>query len=265
MVILAHVVFFNKEKMGKETSWETSSSWYDKIVGAKGHYYHQQVIIPRLLKLLGDKPAHLLDLACGQGILSRHVPKTTRYVGVDASASLIKAAKTYSKQEGHTFLVHDLTQPVTLPSNTFTHAVCILALQNIESPLPLLRTAHAHLQPSAPFILVLNHPCFRIPRQSSWGQDPQKKLQYRRIDRYMSPLKIPIQTQPSKQDASEETWSFHHPLSYYTGLLKKSGFAIETIEEWCSDKKSIGKNAAMENRSRQEFPLFLTITARKNY
>ena len=32
--------------MDRDTSWETSSAWYDKIVGAKGHYYHEQVILP---------------------------------------------------------------------------------------------------------------------------------------------------------------------------------------------------------------------------
>jgi hypothetical protein len=92
--------------------------------------------------------------------------------------------------------------------------------------------------------------------------DAQKKLQYRRIDRYMTPLSIPIQTSPGK-GKTEETISFHFSLSHYTALLKKAGFTIDSIEEWCSDKRSTGKTAAMENRSRQEFPLFLAIIAIK--
>jgi hypothetical protein len=107
----------------------------------------------------------------------------------------------------------------------------------------------------------MNHPCFRVPRQSSWGVDEQKKLQYRRIDRYMEPLKIPIQTHPGQGDKSPQTWSFHHPLSTYVEGLSKSGFVIEKIEEWLSDKLSTGGKAKMENRSRLEFPLFLTIYA----
>lgn len=249
-----------------DTSWETSSSWYDKIVGKQGHYYHQQVIIPGVLRLLEmeKKPkTHILDLACGQGVLARHLPKGMKYLGIDASESLIDTAKQYEPKSPHQFFVHDLSHPLELPYKEFSHATCILAVQNLANPLPLFRTAFAHLQKNALFIVVLNHPCFRIPRQSSWEIDEQKKLQYRRVDRYMTPLKIPIQTQPSKSELSEQTWSFHHPLSHFTAQLKAAGFALDLIEEWCSDKKSIGKNAAMENRSRQEFPLFMALAARK--
>jgi hypothetical protein len=38
---------------------------------------------------------------------------------------------------------------------------------------------------------------------------------------------------------------------------------ILVIDEWVSDKKSMGKCAAQENRARQEFPLFLTLIAQK--
>jgi SAM-dependent methyltransferase len=250
-----------------DTSWENSSSWYDKVVGAKGHYYHQQVILPKVLKLLSaEKEANpiLLDLACGQGVLSRFLPKGMKYLGIDGSPSLIKAAKKYNLNKLHQFQVHDLCQPLLLPSKEFTHATCILALQNIATIGPVFETAFAHLKPGAPLIIVLNHPNFRIPRQSSWGIDPQKKLQYRRIERYMSELKIPIQTKPGSGESSEHTWSFHHPLSYFSAELKKAGFIIDEIQEWCSDKKSVGPTAAMENRSRQEFPLFMTIVARKS-
>lgn len=249
-----------------DTTWETSSSWYDKIVGAKGHYYHQQVIIPGVLKLLdlqNTPQPHLLDLACGQGILARHLPQGAKYLGIDGSSSLIQSAKKYKPNRLHEFSVHDLSIKAALPIKDFSHAVCILAIQNLPIPLPLFQTAFAHLLPGAPFLIVLNHPCFRIPRQSAWGVDAQKKLQYRRVDRYMSSLKIPIQTQPSKSDQSEQTWSFHNPLSIYSAELKKAGFTIDLIEEWCSDKKSTGKTAAMENRSRQEFPLFMALLARK--
>jgi SAM-dependent methyltransferase len=249
-----------------DTSWETSSSWYDKIVGTKGHYYHQQVIIPGVLRLLeADKKnqPYLLDLACGQGILSRHLPKGMKYLGIDGSPSLIELAKKYPSKNAAQFFTHDLMHVLDLPYKDFSHATCILAMQNLSQPTALFRTAHQHLRKEAPFIIVLNHPCFRIPRQSSWGVDEQKKTQYRRIERYMSPLKIPIQTQPSKQEGSETTWSFHYPLSYYTAQLKQVGFVLDHIEEWCSDKKSKGRTASMENRSRQEFPLFMALVARK--
>ncbi len=246
-----------------ETSWENSSSWYDKTVGEKGHYYHQTVIIPKTLELLnlqkGDK---LIDLACGQGVLSRHIPSQVGYLGVDVSSSLIGQAKKLSPS--HQFLTHDVTEPLTGPHKDFSHATIILALQNIEKPEAVLNNVKTLLKPQGKFLIVLNHPCFRIPRQSSWGIDEPKKLQYRRLDRYLSPLKIPIQTHPGKQEKSQTTWSFHHPLSDYVRWLKDAGFTLDLIEEWISDKKSTGSKAAMENRSRAEFPLFLALSCRKN-
>ncbi len=253
-------------KKDHDTSWETSSGWYDKAVGQKGHYYHQQVIVPNLLRLLDlskSKSNSLLDLACGQGILSRHLPKEVAYVGVDASHSLIKSAQKETKRPNCRFLVTDLSAPLQLDSSSFTHSVCLLAAQNIENLPTLFLNASQHLQEGGKFVCVLNHPCFRIPRQSHWGVDEAKKCQYRRLDLYMTSLKIPIQTHPSEKEHSPSTWSFHRPLSVYSAALKQAGFLIDQIEEWCSDKQSTGKAAAMENRSRKEFPLFLALSAIK--
>ena len=58
------------------------------------------------------------------------------------------------------------------------------------------------------------------------------------------------------------TWSFHQPISAYTKMLTDNGFVIEKLEEWTSDKESVGKAGKMENRARAEFPLFLAILAR---
>jgi ubiquinone/menaquinone biosynthesis C-methylase UbiE len=253
-------------KRPASTSWQNVSKWYNEAVGEEGHYYHQAIIIPNVLKLLNfsdHEPASLLDLACGQGVLSRHLPPGIAYVGIDAAAHLITAAKKYQKGASHQFIRADVTQKLPLQHVPFSHATLILALQNIENPSWVFKNASQHLQDGARFIIVINHPCFRIPRQSSWKVDAENKIQYRRIDRYMSPMKIPIQTHPGKGKDSASTLSFHHPLSDYSKWLKEAGFVIELIEEWCSDKVSEGRAAKMENRSRQEIPLFMAIVARK--
>lgn len=249
------------------TSWNPVGKWYNDAVGEQGHYYHQAVVLPNLLRILNlseKEPASLLDIACGQGVLSRHIPKNVSYVGIDAAAQLIAAAKTYSKLTNHRFLQSDATKEFPLKKEElFTHGAIVLAIQNIEEPLKVFKNAAMHLIPGAQLVVVMNHPCFRIPRQSSWKVDPENKTQYRRIDRYMSDMKIPIQTNPSKGKASTQSWSFHHPLSAYTKWLHEAGFTIDLIEEWCSDKVSEGKAAKMENRSREEIPMFMTIVARK--
>lgn len=246
------------------TSWEPVSKWYSQSVGKDGHYYHQFVILPKLLKLLNlNDNSSLVDLACGQGILARHIPEKVPYLGIDIAPSLIAEAKRLDKNPQHNYLVGDLAKPLKLEKQTFTHATMILALQNLAKPDSVFKQIAAILQPNGMFAMVINHPYFRIPRQSSWGVDENKKIQYRRVDLYLSEQKIPIQAHPSEGVQSSETWSFHYPLSTYIRWLNEAGFVIELLEEWCSDKKSEGKMAKMEDRSRAEFPLFMTLIARK--
>ena len=232
-------------------SWEPAANWYDKLVSKEGHYYHQAVIFPKLKKLIGKSP-DVLDLACGQGALAGQVK--CDYVGVDVAKTLVRSAqKRFPKSR---FYTKDLSIPIDL-KRTFSTATCILALQNIADPVQLLENAHRHLEEGGRLILVMNHPCFRIPRQSHWGVDEAKKLQYRRIEKYMSAMKIPIHV------AKKQLLSYHQPLSYYFGLLKNAGFVTTDVQEWVSDKQSSGKAAKMENRARKEFPLFLTIVCEK--
>lgn len=249
----------------KNSSWESVAKWYDESVGEKGHYFHTKVILPKLLEMMHLKDftnPKILDLACGQAAFARHLPSSVSYVGLDLSSTLIHAAKTRKTEKKQKFLQADITQKLPLEEKDFTHATIILALQNIEDFQAVFKNAYFHLIPLGEFFIVLNHPCFRIPRQSSWEKDLEKKIQYRRIDRYMETLKIPISMHPGKAE-KEHTWSFHFPLAYYFHGLKEAGFVITDIEEWISDKKSLGKAARMENRARKEFPLFLTLAAQK--
>lgn len=263
-------MFFKKRHMERtksKTSWEKVHAWYDKSVGDEGHYYHQHVVLPGVIKLL-DLPKestriHLLDLACGNGVLAHRIPAYAHYTGIDVAPSLIKAACKNDTAAHHNYLVGDITQPLPTKQTDYTHAAIVLAVQNLEHPHQAFHNAAKHLQTGGKLVIAMNHPCFRIPRQSSWKVDEAQKIQFRRIDRYSTAMKIPIHTNPSKGNQSETTWSFHHPLASYAQWLNEAGFAIDLIEEWHSDKLSTGKMATMENRSREEIPLFLAIRATK--
>lgn len=241
-------------------NWDASEKWYTSCVGEKGHYYHQSVILPNVKRLL-EKFSSLLDLGCGQGVLARQMPKETEYVGIDQSKALIASAKKLTKQAQ--FFVADAAHKLPIEKRDFDRATFILSLQNMEKGDDAIQHAAEHLKLNGKLLMVLNHPCFRIPRQSSWGIDEKKKLQYRRVDSYMLPLEIPIQTHPGKQEESSATFSYHHPLSEISSWLKKANLTIEVIEEWCSDKKSSGAKAKMEDRARNEIPLFMAIRAIK--
>lgn len=258
----------------KSTSWNNVAPWYNKVTrGGEGHYYHEHTVIPGVLRLLDlnseilNLKSKVLDLACGNGVLAKHLPKEIEYTGIDIAPALINEAKRTDKNPKHKYFVANVAQPLIPPNspnlpNNFSHAAIILALQNIADDAAVLKNASELLIDNCKLVIVLNHPAFRIPRQSSWGIDEERKIQYRRVDKYMSPMEIPIRMNPSDPN-SAQTLSYHFPLSDYSKMLKDAGFAIELIEEWNSDKESVGSARRMENRSRNEIPLFMAIVAKK--
>ncbi len=251
------------QSKNKNTSWNAVSSWYSKLVGTQGHYYHEHVVLPNVIRLLALTPKDsLLDLGCGQGILAHVIPSISTYKGMDIAKNLIQIASSNIKKPGYSFQVCDVTKSLMQAAPTYTHATMILSLQNMKYPETAIQNASNFLMSGGKLVMVINHPCFRIPRQSGWGIDEKTKQQYRWENRYKTSMEIPVSMHPGDKN-SPITWSFHHSLHDYSQMLSKSGFFIESIDEWTSDKESEGKAARMENRARSEFPLFLCIVAIK--
>jgi ubiquinone/menaquinone biosynthesis C-methylase UbiE len=274
-------------------SWSHVASWYDSLVGNKGQYFHQHVIFPKLLEMLELSPKMMvLDLACGQGAFSRELAKRgANVIGVDASASLIVKAQDYSRgmvpkvagvvqsvggpnrkrfhkerknvallhtESPISYLVDDARSLHKLDGKTFDRVVSILAMQNIDPIDPVFSRVSFLLNPKGTFSIVILHPMFRSPRITGWGEDTGRKLQFRRVDRYMSAMKIPIDMHPGKQQR-QLTWTYHRPLQTYIESGKKAGLVVTAIEEWVSDKQSEGRNAKQENLARAEIPMFMAI------
>jgi ubiquinone/menaquinone biosynthesis C-methylase UbiE len=253
-----------KKEFKKETSWTQVGKWYNGIVGEKGHFYHQEVIIPHVLRLLNlNRTSRLLDLGCGQGILARAIPSEVNYLGIDLAANLVDEARKLDQNRNHSYAVADVTKDLPIKFSGFSQIAIILALQNIKHPFKVIKNCATHLNKGGKLVIVLNHPSFRIPKHSDWLVDKNTMTQYRKNDIYMSPLEIPIDSSPFDKNDNVKTWSFHYPLSAYSEMLFDNGFVIEKIEEWVSPKKSEGGMAEVEDKARKEFPLFMAIVASK--
>jgi ubiquinone/menaquinone biosynthesis C-methylase UbiE len=246
--------------MNKLTSWGKVAKWYDKLLEKEENTYQKTLILPNLLRLLEIKRREaVLDLACGQGFFTREFQKEgAKVIGVDVSRELIDLAKKHSSQsiEYHVAPADNLS---FIKNKAIDKITLILALQNIENMQGVLRECARILKHKGKLFIVLNHPAFRVPKESSWGWDEVKKIQYRRIDSYLTESKIKIQMHPGN-NPKDVTWSFHRPLQSYFKMLYKYGFCVSRLEEWNSNKISEpGPRSYAENKARKEIPMFLFI------
>jgi ubiquinone/menaquinone biosynthesis C-methylase UbiE len=247
--------------------WEEVSGWYDDLVGERGSEYHRLVVIPRTLKLLEVRPGErVLDVACGQGVLCRALAEAGAHVtGVDVAPALIAAAerRTEAVPLMVDYRVGDARRLAeVVRDEDFDAAVCILAIQNIAPLSPVWEGCRRALKNGGRLVVVMMHPCFRIPRLSHWGWDEGQGRQYRRIDRYLSSSRTEIQIHPGG-DPAQTTTSFHRPLQAYVNTLGSAGLWIDRLEEWTSHKTSPeGPRKQALDESRKEIPMFLALRAR---
>ncbi|MEK7185515.1 MAG: class I SAM-dependent methyltransferase [Patescibacteria group bacterium] len=274
----------------KSTSWEPVAGWYDNLLSgeASGDTYQAKVILPNLMRILPAKKSEksegsdgvsgvgrkILDIACGQGFFSHaYAAAGADVLGIDISSELIKRAREglreVAQKNGGTnprFEVDSASRISAAKNQSFDAAIIVLALQNIKEMNETIKEASRALVKGGTFVIVLNHPCFRVLKGSAWGFDENSKTQYRRIDRYGSAFSVEVDMTPgAKSDATKSyTMSFHRPLQDYFKALSSAGFGVVGLEEWISHKQSqIGPRAKAEDTARKEFPMFMAMVCKK--
>ena len=260
------MVFVPKNNKGSKTSWGNVASWYDDLL--KGEKtYQKDVILLNLLKIMDiKKEEKILDIACGQGFFTNEFAKLgVEVYGADISKELIDLANRNSPGSIKYF-VSSAHKIGFAENNTFDKVTIILASQNMENFISVLKECSRILKPTGRLFLVLNHPAFRVPQKSDWGFDEGRNVQYRKVEHYMSEIMTKIDMNPGEKDLrkKEYTVSFHRPLQSYFRDFNSSGFCVEKLEEWVSNKKSqLGLRQKAEDKARKEIPLFMCIEAIK--
>jgi SAM-dependent methyltransferase len=216
------------------------------------------------MDLLDPRPGErILDVGAGQGVLAEPIARTgATYTGVDASPRLIEAAARRHHGAGR-FVVgdaRDLTAIRGIEPGMFDAAVFLLSIQDMDPLDRIFRSVGLALAPRSRVVLLMTHPAFRQPRHAGWGYDEGRKLVYRRIDSYLSPMAVPMKA----LGTGPPTRSFHRPISAYVNALGSVGFATDEMRELAdlpADRRPGKRTDA--GRADAEIPLFLALRARR--
>ena len=241
-------------------NWDPVAGWYAGWAGAQGSEHHRRLAIPALLELLepvvGER---ILDIGCGPGALAPHVTKAGAcYTGVDASRRLLAFARRHHGARGE-FVLGDatrLTECGSLRASTFDAVVFLLSIQDIDPLDRAIDSAAWALRSGGRIVILMTHPCFRIPRQSGWGWDHKRRLHYRRIDRYLTPLAVPMKRYGGNRRGA--TRSYHRPLMDYVNGLAGAGIVVDRLSELPTYRagSAVGTGRGAQSAD-SEIPLFL--------
>ena len=244
-------------------SWDAVADWYAGWAGKDGSRHHRELAIPLAMDLLAlTGGERLIDLGCGHGVMAPTVRDAGAHLtGVDLSPRLVSTARRNHGRDAD-FRVGDVTRLAGAPwlkRESFDAALFLLSIQDIDPLADAIASAAWLLKPGGRLVLVMLHPCFRVPRQSGWGWDEQRRLTFRRLDSYLSPLAVPMQDYPG---GGGSTRSYHRPLGAYVAALAEAGFAVANIKEQAGLTETAATRA--ERRAKAEFPLLLGVRALKS-
>ncbi|HKV84776.1 MAG TPA: class I SAM-dependent methyltransferase, partial [Ktedonobacterales bacterium] len=148
-----------------DAPYDDYAEWYDRYVRDEAIY--RDVVLPSMLALIGEVAGEkVLDLACGQGWLTRELARReARMTGVDVSAELLALARRYEAEEplGITYIQDDAQTLSRIEAGAFAGVVSTLALMDIPDLEATLRATRRVMRPGGWLVISLTHPCFQSP------------------------------------------------------------------------------------------------------
>ena len=212
--------------------WENLAGWWDKEV-VDGDLFHRTFIYPSILKFSDLKPTdRVLDIACGNGALSRLLAKSgAQIIGADFSEKLIRCAQDRSKNYHNlTFIQLDATDAIAIKKiaekNKFNLVICSMAFQDMWSIEPLIATLKHILHFQGKFIFSIPHPCFNSGFVK-FNLQPNHCPSIT-VSKYIKSEKSTINAKPNQPVPH---FIYHRPLSLIFKLLMNGSMFMSEFEE----------------------------------
>ena len=148
--------------------WNTNASYWDSRMN-EGNAFHRVLLLPALERLLElKKGQRVLEVACGNGQLSRWMAgKGTSVVALDISDKLIEIAKSKGCPPGGSieYITADASDENTFNqfvTARFDSVVCNMALMDMPEIEPLAKALPLVLKRGGAFVFSATHPCFNM-------------------------------------------------------------------------------------------------------
>jgi ubiquinone/menaquinone biosynthesis C-methylase UbiE len=234
-------------------SWDDVAEDYHKTVGDTGDSYHRTFVNPVIFDILGDvQDKSVLDLACGQGYLSRILAKKgATVVGVDISKKMLEIAEVSEESDplGIKYIHCDSGDMSDVSDASIDYIVSTFGFHDIKEIEPTIQECSRVLKYGGKLVIAIPHPISYSRRSED------EEGYYLKMKQYMSVREVP---HPKYKESKVK--AYHRPLSFYFERLFSVGFQMIAFREVITDLQR-GRPIKDERllAYRKEIPGFLVV------
>lgn len=198
--------------------YDEFAEWYEQWIGdAPPLIAAHSDLLPAVT---GER---VLDIACGQGRMSRYLARLGADVtGVDISAAMLGKARTTGPEEIAYFCADVSRHPGWWDGRLFDGCTCKLALMDIDDLPGTLSTVTTVLRQGGWFVASIVYPCFPGSERGRSSWPPREG--YEREDWWTSPDHY-------REGARIRVGATHRKLSTILNALLDAGFEAQRFVE----------------------------------